>query len=121
MEDVPVKRTIPFELFEANQTIYFDILRLAELEKALGDSIINVVRKQDAGINFCIAGLTVGLKQYYPRATPVVMAEKIEQYLDEGGTLDELATPIVRAILASGIFGKQDGGEEERKNVKRMD
>ena len=115
-----MKKTIPFELFEENQTIYFDILRLAELEKALGDSIINVVRKQDAGINFCLAGLTVGLKHHYHKATPAVMAEKIENYLDEGGTLDELATPIVMAIVASGIFGRQDG-EEERKNAMKKE
>ena len=111
-----MKKTVPFELFEPNQTIYFDILRLAELEKSLGDSIINVIRKADAGVNFCIAGLTVGLKHHYPKATETVIVEKMEQYLDDGGNLDDIATPIVRAILASGIFGKRE--DEERKNVK---
>jgi hypothetical protein len=110
-----MKKTVPFDLFEEGQSIYFDIMRLAELEKALGDSIINVVRKQDAGINFCIAGLIVGLKHHYNRVSPATMAEKIEKYLDEGGTLDELALPIISAILGSGIFGKPG---EERKNVK---
>ncbi len=108
-----MKKTIPFELFGAGQTIYFDILRLAELEKVLGDSIINVVRRQDAGINFCIAGLLVGLKHHYHRPTAALMAEKIEEYLDKGGNLDELALPIVQAILETGIFGKAD---PERKN-----
>jgi hypothetical protein len=110
-----MRKTIPFELFEPNQTIYFDILRLAELETALGTAINNIVRKQDAGINFCIAGLTVGLKHHYHKANPTFYIEKIEQYLESGGTLDDIATPIVRAIVASGIFGKQD--EATEKNV----
>jgi hypothetical protein len=108
-----MKKTVPFDFFEPGQTIYFDILRLAELEKVLGDSIINVVRRQDAGINFCIAGLMVGLKHHYSRSTPAFIAEKIEEYLDKGGNLDELALPIVRSILDTGIFGKV---EAERKN-----
>lgn len=108
-----MKRTIPFDHFGAGQTIYFDIIRLAELEKVLGDSIINVVRRQDAGINFCIAGCLIGLKHHYTRPTAALMAEQIEEYLDNGGNLDELALPIVQAILATGIFGKAD---PERKN-----
>ena len=108
-----MKKTIAFDLFGAGQTIYFDIIRLAELEKVLGDSIINVVRRQDAGINFCIAGCLIGLKHHYNRPTPALMAEKIEEYLDKGGNLDELALPIVQAVLATGIFGKVD---PERKN-----
>jgi hypothetical protein len=108
-----MKKTVPFDLFGAGQTIYFDILRLAELEKVLGDSIINVVRRQDAGINFCIAGLLVGLKHHYNHPTAALIAGKIEEYLDQGGNLDELALPIVQAILATGIFGKAD---PERKN-----
>ncbi len=108
-----MKKTVPFDCFGAGQTIYFDITRLGELEKVLGDSIINVVRRQDAGVNFCIAGLLIGLKHHYNRPTPALMAEKIEEFLDNGGTLDDLALPIVQAILASGIFGKAD---PERKN-----
>lgn len=108
-----MKRTIPFDHFGAGQTIYFDITRLGELEKALGDSIINVVRRQDAGVNFCIAGCLTGLKHHYNRPTPALMAEKIEEFLDNGGTLDDLALPIVQAILATGIFGKAG---PERKN-----
>lgn len=110
-----MKKTVPFDYFEQGQTIYFDMLRLAELEKILGDSIINVVRKNDAGANFCIAGLTVGLRHHYPKATPADMADKIDQCLDEGATLDDIALPIVRAVLESGIFGKSD---TERKNVQ---
>jgi hypothetical protein len=101
-----MKKTVQFELFEPNQTIYFDILRLAELEKRLDMPIADVIRKGDAGINFCLAGLQVGLKHHYYKATPDDYAEKIEKYLEGGGTIDEIATLIIKAIMFSGIFGK---------------
>ena len=108
-----MKHTIPFEFFAKGQTIYFDILRLAELEKMLGDSILQIMRRADAGVTFVLAGLTVGLQHEYPQNTRAAVLEKLEQYFETGGTLDEVATPIVRAIVASGIFGKVD---EARKN-----
>ena len=109
-----MKKTIPFDLFEKGQTIYFDIDRLAQLENVLGDSIINVVHRGNAGVNFCLAGLLVGLQHEYDKATRDFYAGKIDEYLDNGGTLDELAVPIIRAVLASGIFGKS---EKEIKNA----
>jgi hypothetical protein len=102
-----MKRSIPFEIFGPNQTIYYDIMRLAELEKALGCSITEVIQKQDAGINFCLTALPIGMKHHYHKATPLYFAEKIEEYIANGGSLDEIAVPIIKAILASGIFGKE--------------
>ena len=113
-----MKKTVPFNLFEEGQTIYFDIIRLAELEKLLGDSIINIVRKQDAGANFCIAGLTVGLQHHYVRTNTTAIAEMIDEYFEKGGTLEKLALPIVQAIFESGIFGKAD---PERKNPPKTE
>lgn len=108
-----MKKTIPFELFKPGQTIYFDIARLAQLENLLGGSIINVVKRQDAGVNFCLAGLTVGLKHHYTNSTSADMADEMQKFFNEGGTLDEVGYPIVKAIIASGIFGKE---QTERKN-----
>jgi hypothetical protein len=108
-----MKKTTPFDLFKSGETIYFDIARLAQLENLLGGSIINVVKRQDAGVNFCLAGLTVGLKHQYPGSTSADMAEEMQKFFDAGGTLDEIGFPIVRAIVASGIFGKE---QPERKN-----
>jgi hypothetical protein len=110
-----MKKTVPFKLFGEDQEIYFDIIRLGELETLLKDSILSIVRKQDAGINFCIAGLTIGLRHHI---TPAEIIDKMEQYFDNGGNLDELAVPIIKAVLATGIFGKP---EKERKNVKRTE
>ncbi|HBR28589.1 MAG TPA: hypothetical protein DD789_04005 [Firmicutes bacterium] len=103
-----MKKTIPFEIFGANQSIYFDILRLAELEKALGCSINDIIQRQDAGVHFCLAALPIGMKQHYHKPTAAFFAEKIEEHLaTEGASLDDIAVPIVKAILASGIFGKE--------------
>lgn len=102
-----MKKTIPFDLFEQGQTIYFDILRLAEFEKAMGVPIQQILHSGNAGINFCLAGLQVGLKHHNRRATPGFYADKISEYLDEGGTIDEIAILIIRAIVASGLFGKE--------------
>lgn len=102
-----MKKTIPFELFEPNQYIYFDILRLAEFEKALGMSIIEIVKRQEAGLNFCLTALPIVLKHHYFKATPLFFAEKIEEYLEKGGSLEEIALPIIKAIFASGVFGKE--------------
>ena len=116
-----MKKTIPFDLFEQGQTIYFDILRLAEFEKAMGAPIQQIIQSGNAGINFCLAGLQVGLKHHNRHATPSFYAEKIGEHLDAGGTIDEIAMLIIRAIVASGLFGKDaveranEAFEEEKK------
>lgn len=110
-----MKKTIPFDLFEPNQTIYFDILRLAELEERQGMSINELMQKGDAGVTFCINGLLIGMKHHYHKATPSLFAEKIEKYLDDGGQLQDIAIPIVEAIFASGIFGQEVIDKMEKK------
>jgi hypothetical protein len=111
-----MKKTIPFELFGANQYIYFDILRLVELEKMYGSSIIKLVAEQDVSINFCLSALVIGMKQHYHKATPVFFAEKLEKYLEDGGGINDVITPIVQAIISSGLFGKSDSEDEIEKN-----
>lgn len=108
-----MKKTIPFDLFEKGQTIYFDILRLAEFENVMGAPIQQIIQSGNAGINFCLAGLRVGLKHHNRRADAAFYAEKIGGYLDDGGTIDDIAVPIIRAILASGLFGKTESAEAE--------
>lgn len=113
-----MKKTVPFELFGPNQYIYFDVLRLAELEKALGVSIIKLIADQDVSISFCIAALTVGLKHHYHKATPTFYAEKMEEFFESGGTIQDVAVPIIKAIVKSGLFGKaEESTEEIEKNV----
>lgn len=114
-----MKKSVPFEVFGANQFIYFDIMRLAQLEQAMGRSIYQIISGGEAGINFCLNALTVGLRHHYSKASPQLFAEKIGEYLEEGGELDDIAVLIVKAIILSGIFGKEimdddkENGEEK--------
>lgn len=98
-----MKRKIPFELFGEKQELCFTITGIAELEKAMGKSIQQIVKSGNAGVDFCLTALPIALK----RINPHIYLEKIEKYLDEGGTIDELATPLVYAIAASGVLGKE--------------
>ncbi len=108
-------RSVPFELFAPNQCIYFDIARLAMLEKALGEPIPKIIANSEAGITFCLHGLTVGLKHHYAKASPQFFAEKLSVYFESGGSIEKVAVPIIEAIVVSGIFGKVD--EEDEKNA----
>jgi len=110
-----MKKSIPFEIIEKNQTIYFDVMRLAELERILGRSITDIVKSGDAGINFCLAGMQAGLKHHYFNKTPDFYAEKFGEFIENGGKLDEVAIPVIRAIMASGIFGKEMAEKTEKK------
>lgn len=114
-----MKKSVPFEVFGENQFIYFDIMRLAQLEQAMGRSIFQIISSGEAGINFCLNALTVGLRHHYSKASPQLFAEKIGKYLEEGGELDNIAVLIVKAIILSGIFGKgiTDEEEGEEKNA----
>jgi hypothetical protein len=109
-----MKKTAPFELFGPNQFLMFDIMRLAELEAAMGKSIVQIMESGDAGIRFCITALPIGMKQHYHRATPAFFAEKIEEYLEKGGMIDDIAVPIVKAIVISGVFGTEMANRMEQ-------
>ena len=101
-----MKRTVPFEIFGANQYLQFDILRLSRLEEVLGTPIAEVIAKQNIGISFALKALPIAMVQHYHNATPQDFAKKIEDHLDAGGSFDDIAVPLVKAILASGFLGK---------------
>lgn len=113
-----MKKQVEFEIFGEGQTIYFDIIRLAELESKLGMSIVRFVQGQDAGIDFCLKALQIGLKHHYRNKNIDFFAEKMGEYLSEGGKFDDILTPIIKAIMLSGIFGKEveNAVEEQFEN-----
>ena len=118
-----MKRTVPFEIFGANQYLQFDILRLSRLEEVLGAPIAEVIAKQNIGISFALKALPIAMSQHYRNATPQEFAKKIEDHLDNGGAFDDIAVPLVKAILASGFLGRAVADrvmgvevEEEPKN-----
>ncbi len=121
-----MKKTVPFEIFGPNQYLMFDIGRLAELEQALGHSIIDVAVKQDIGVNFCLTALPIAMKQHY-RPDRNLFANKIEEFIENGGSISDITVPLVKAIAATGIFGKIEAADDEtdkseppkRKNGKK--
>jgi len=110
-----MKKTINFDLFEKGQSIYFDILRLAELEKALGMPITAIITRQETGIGFCLTALRIGMKQHYRRGTEEFYADLMEKHFDNDGTLEDILVPIIRALMASGVFGKEAIEKIEKK------
>lgn len=106
-----MRKTIPFEVFGPNQYLYFDIKRLMKLEEVLGKSIANIVARHEITINFIVAGLMIGLS-HHSKDTSAQWGAKVEKYFEDGrGDIETLALPILQAIVASGIFGKIDGGD----------
>lgn len=102
-------KSVPFEFFEANQTIYFSISRLRELEKLMNTSVIKLVKDieiMDFSFDLILSGLFVGLKHHYPRATAAFYEQKLYECFDKGFSPGDIAAPIVKAIFLSGIFGK---------------
>jgi hypothetical protein len=117
-----MNKSIPFEVLGPNQFIMFDIQRLAELEKAMGQTITSIANRQDVGVNFCLTALPIGMKQHY-RPNTEFYAQRIQEHLDNGGTIDDFAVPLVKAIAASGIFGKeaQDKVEQELRKLSGVE
>lgn len=100
-----MKKTVPFEIFGANQYLMFDLIRLAALERVLGKSIPNVIASGDIGVDVVLKSLPIAMQQHYFNKPVEFWADLVEKYIDEGGSLDEIAVPIVRAIMVSGVLG----------------
>jgi hypothetical protein len=106
-------KAVPFELFAKGETIYFDILRLFQLEEATGKSIKYIFFEQEASLNFCAQALAVGLKHHYPEAGFSLMKEKIAKYIESGGVLTDIWRPIQTSIGQTGVFVKLEDVEKE--------
>lgn len=117
-----MKKTVPFEIFGANQYLSFNILDLAKLEQKTGKTIDQIIATQDVGINFALLALPIAMNQHYHNETPEFFAAKIEEHLESGGTFNDISVPLVRALLVSGILGKEVADHamglvtEEQKN-----
>ena len=107
-----MKKTVPFELFGANQYLMFDIQRLDEFEKKTGTSILALTQKDDYGFAFALDALPIAMKQHYFGLTREQWSEKIAGYIESGtdgagGDITEITRPIVLAIWLSGMLGKK--------------
>lgn len=104
------KRSIPFEFFAPNQYMYFDLKRLAELERETGTPVLNVmgqIEESMCSVAFVIAACRAGLAHHYPNK-PGTMEQVLDKFLEDDGEIFDTAflSAISRALIASGILGK---------------
>ena len=59
------------------------------------------------GIVFVLQACQVGLAQHYHKATQDDYVKMIEDHLEKGGNISTLEMVLGRAIVASGIYGKE--------------
>lgn len=115
-----MKKSIPFEFFAPNQFVYFDIERLALLETISGTTITKMAGEGGAtGIVFVLQACQVGLAQHYHKATQDDYVKMIEDYLEKGGTISTLEMVLGRAIVASGIYGKEAANRAMGKKTEK--
>lgn len=106
-----MKKSIPFEFFAPNQFMYFDLKRLGDMERELNMSIVDIVRQPElgtVGMGFIVAACRHGLAHHYS-ARPGVIERIIESSMESPILLfnQDLIMAIYRALLASGILGKE--------------
>lgn len=99
-------KRISCDLFGRGQTIYFNVLRLKELEVALGKPILNVFTN-GFGVTELLAAFVIGL-QHEKKRTEQWYATEIQKLLDEGACeYEELVKPVMLALIGSGLLGKE--------------
>lgn len=119
------KKSIPFEFFRPNEFMFFDIGRMAKLEKELGAPIVTImsqIEESISSIGFILAACRAGLAHHYP-AGPGIMENYIDDYMERGGSLfdAELIMSISRALFASGLFGKEIAAKAIRNELNVPD
>lgn len=105
------KKSIPFEFFRPNEFMYFDVGRLANLEREIKMPITVAMSQMEESIGsvgFILAACRAGLAHHYP-AAPGAIEGHIDAYLEQGGSLfdTDFIMSISRALFATGLFGKE--------------
>lgn len=95
------------DLFKQGEYILFNIQRLSEFEAAIGISIGQLIQMQQWPINTIVNGFAVGMQQY-KRPLPQYF-KLIDELLnnDDELTLLHFQAPLMKALIASGAFGKK--------------
>lgn len=91
------------------QSMAFNIKRLARFEQYIGKSLFFVMSSggilKSMDINFTVAGIATALDK---EMTMDEAADLVQAQCDGGGLLDDLNDGIYRAIIASGLFVKNE-------------
>lgn len=99
-------KTVNYEVFGYGQDIYFNIGRLAAVENLIKVPVGEIIASQYLNLNHLAGLIAVGLSHHQKR-TPQWYLDKIQELLDKGMTIEEIHEPVVKALAASGIMGKE--------------
>lgn len=100
-------KKIEFDVFGKGQYLYFDIGRLMQIEGQTKKSAADLITKQDLSFSFLTVLLSVGLRQHGIK-TPQWYADQLtEKFAAFEITIDDIAVPLAKAIIGTGILGKQ--------------
>ena len=118
-------KRVKCDLFGENEYVFFNVMRLMQLEKAIGCKIADVLANP-FGLGDMMLAYEIGLKHEGKKRTAAWYAEKCDELFEEGVSLDELMSPIMKALIGSGVFGPQayaiafpeEVSEEEKEELK---
>lgn len=99
-------KKISCDYFGEGETLYFNIMRLAEFEKSIGRPLQRLFIE-----GFFLDDLFVAYEialRHEGRRKPQFYVDKIQELVEKKGlSISELTTPIQKALIASGVAGKQ--------------
>lgn len=95
--------------FGNNETIYFNVKRLAMLETEIGKPIMSMMATGNLSLFDMIHVYTIGMQHIdNGRRTQDFYEEKIQELIDsEEYEVTDFIQTAVKALLASGVFGKK--------------
>lgn len=101
-----MKKEIEFKHFGEENTIYFNIKRLSEVEAKSKKSITGLINTE-MSIELILVMLQVGLQHVYGLKSQDFYSNKIEEFIEKDGNITEIWSDILRALLVTGILGKE--------------
>lgn len=95
--------------FGTNETIYFNVKRLAELETAVNKPIMGMLATGNLSLFDMIQVYTIGMQHINNgRRTQDFYEEKIQELIDSDEyELTDFVETAVKVLIASGVFGKK--------------
>ena len=95
--------------FGTNETIYFIVKRLAELETAVNKPIMGMLATGNLSLFDMIQVYTIGMQHINNgRRTQDFYEEKIQELIDSDEyELTDFVETAVKVLIASGVFGKK--------------
>lgn len=101
-------KTVKCNYFGDNEYIMFNMSRLMEFEAAIGTTIGELLQTTSWPINTIITGYFIGMKQYKRNAQKYYeLCDKLLSDENQDMSLLALQAPLMKALVASGVFGSK--------------